>query len=88
MLVVILLYNVACTHDQTLTGNYYVLDYIVAVKLFDGSSIFDTAALDCVKPGSGLKPFFANAGKAITHYVGSSGMKPNITEHESEGQDT
>ena len=58
------------------------------LNFFDGSSIFDTAALDCVKPGSGLKPFFTNAGKAITHYVGSPGMKPNITEHESEGQDT
>lgn len=34
VLVVVLLYNVVYTHDQTLTGNYYVLDQIVAVKLF------------------------------------------------------
>lgn len=53
-----------------------------------GSGVFDTAALDGVKARSGLKSICANAGKVSAHYVGSAGMKPNIAEHESEGQDT
>ena len=36
------------------------------LNFFDGSSIFDTAALDSVKPGSGLKHFFCKCRKG--HY--------------------